>query len=157
MSPTPEMRRWRLITLAWCFLMCIAIALIVAGGTYYFVTRTTDRLDRQGKALKRNNANLARNNAKLIKVNDGLQSTNYKLSRTLSLAVDNQNRAACSIRGALITARDRTRVGLAAAMTPADKAKAQKAIDDYSALIDAQRTTPLAFKCESILNPGGSP
>lgn len=125
-------------------LICFAFAFVVGAGTYFWVQHTADRLDRQAVRLQRNNASV-------LLVNSHLATTNLKLQHTLELVTDNGNRAACSIRQALITARSRTAIGKKAALTPADKAKAQAAIDNYTALINAQRTVPLNFKCDSLL------
>ena len=43
MSPTPEMRQWRRKTYYACTLTCLAVALLVAGGTYWFYVRATNR------------------------------------------------------------------------------------------------------------------
>jgi hypothetical protein len=122
-------------------LIVLAFGGMIAAGAYYYVQSAVERLDR--------------NNARIIRTNNDLAQTNHKLAKTLALVTDNGNRGACSIRGALITARSRTKVGLLAAKTAADKAAAQKAIDDYTALIDAQRTVPLTFDCATLI-PGGS-
>jgi uncharacterized membrane protein len=128
-------------------MLWLVLAIVTLAGAYYYVARAGERTDRI-------NARLTRTNAKLSRTNDGLKATNAKLAATLELVTDNQNRSACSIRRALVTARSRTVVGKKAALTPADKAKAQAAIDDYSALIDSQRTTPLDFDCDRVLeNP----
>lgn len=143
-TPRDAQRRREIILYFRVSLICLAIGMLVAGGCFYYVARTSDRLDRQAKGI-------ARNNVKLIVVNSDLKATNFKLQRTLELVTDNGNRGACSIRSALQTARSRTIAGKRAAVTVADKAKAQQAIDEYTILIDSQRTVPLDFDCSTVI------
>lgn len=142
MSPTPEMRRWRFVTIAWCFAMCLAFAFIVFGATFYYVQRSSDRLE---SARKHSDQQFSK--ALIVtdrKFRQALRITNAQSAYSI-------NKSVCGFRKLVIpTLATYKQAAEDPSLSASAKARNAGRIKSTQDFLDTQVTVPSDFDCTKL-------